>query len=681
MGDIEKREITLESLSDEWDLARNQQISIYAWPKKRKAWWICKLNHSWQQPLVNRLRGYGCLFCSNKRVLEGFNDLQTKLPELAAEWHPVMNGDLTPKDVVTGSKKTVWWRCGKGHDWQAQIARRSAGSGCLICANKLVVPGVNDLATTNPQLAAEWDHENNPGLSPNTIAEGSARKVNWVCGEGHRFQSSPNNRSRSKLGMSVCPVCGREYLVSGVNDLETLFPALAKEWNTEKNGKDASMVLPGSASKAWWKCGLGHEWEVQIFNRTNTGTGCPYCKKTKILPGFNDLATTHPELVSEWDFSKNSVSPSEITSGSQLKISWMCGSGHSWVTTPAARTGRKTSCPYCTGQQTLPGFNDLATTHPEIAAQIDPGLNSGISGVDVTAGSAKVLNWRCELGHVTRKSVVFRVKTARCSVCSNYQVLKGFNDLASVCPHLVKEVDWAKNPGFDPESVTAFSYKSIWWLCPVNHSYKAAIRNRAQNGSGCGYCSGQKVLVGFNDLETKLPDIAKRWHYEKNNGLLPSNVTPFSGKRVWWLCEQGHEWTSVVANISAGTGCPGCAAKGFDQSKPGLVYVIEHAGFLAKKIGITNVGIKTQRLKAFQESGWTRIAEFVFEDGRHALKLETEMLRWIRGDLGLPPYLSKQDMRSTSGWSETFSSEALSTQALIQKVQEQIQILGLGDQD
>jgi hypothetical protein len=94
-------------------------------------------------------------------------------------------------------------------------------------------------------------------------------------------------------------------------------------------------------------------------------------------------------------------------------------------------------------------------------------------------------------------------------------------------------------------------------------------------------------------------------------------------------------------------------------------------------LGITNVGVKTQRLKLFRESGWTRIAEFVFEDGRHALTLETEMLRWIRRDLGLPPYLSKQDMGSKSGWSETFSSEALTTQALLQKVEEQIQTLGL----
>lgn len=122
--------------------------------------------------------------------IKGENDLGTVRPDLAAEWHPHKNGDLTPGDVTLGSSKKVWWQCSEGHEWEAKIAYRSRGMGCPYCAGKTVLPGYTDLATVNPQLAAEWHPHKNGDLMPTDVTPGSGRRVWWRCSVcGHEWEA------------------------------------------------------------------------------------------------------------------------------------------------------------------------------------------------------------------------------------------------------------------------------------------------------------------------------------------------------------------------------------------------------------------------------------------------------------------------------------------------------------
>jgi len=125
-------------------------------------------------------------------------------PELVKEWHPAKNGKLTPNDVAPKSNKKIWWKCAKGHDWEAKISNRSAlGRGCPVCANKIVVEGVNDLGTTHPQLAKEWHPTKNGNLTPKNITHGSGRKVWWLCSIRHEYQATILHRSSG----TNCPDC------------------------------------------------------------------------------------------------------------------------------------------------------------------------------------------------------------------------------------------------------------------------------------------------------------------------------------------------------------------------------------------------------------------------------------------------------------------------------------------
>ena len=83
-------------------------------------------------------RGDGCPYCANRKVLPGFNDLATLDPAVAKEWHPTLNGALTPEMVTVGSHRKVWWQCTCGHVWKAAIYPRTGKQrcGCPVCAGK-----------------------------------------------------------------------------------------------------------------------------------------------------------------------------------------------------------------------------------------------------------------------------------------------------------------------------------------------------------------------------------------------------------------------------------------------------------------------------------------------------------------------------------------------------------------
>ena len=120
---------------------------------------------------------------------------------------------------------------------------------------------------------------------------------------------------------------------------------------------------------------------------------------------------------------------------------------------------------------------------------------------------------------------------------------------------LMAEWDWEKNDELKlyPQTLTLGSGKRAWWKCSKGHGYQAMIYDR-NNGKGCPYCAGKKVLKGYNDLQTVNPSLAEDWSYKKNGNLKPEDFTANSGKKVWWRCSQGHEWQATVHNRNCGKG-------------------------------------------------------------------------------------------------------------------------------
>jgi len=263
-------------LLSQWDFEKNTDINPdeITLGSNIKVWWVCPRGHNWRICPNLRNQGNGCVYCANKKVLSGYNDLATSRPDLAAQWDHSKNGALKPEDVLPGTPRKVWWICQKGHSWETPVsARTSGGRNCPYCSGQRVIPGINDLATLYPDLAREWNYEKNNGLLPTEVMPGSQKKVWWLCGKGHQWQAVIH--SRRSHG---CPVCSGRKVEKGKNDLLTILPETASEWDYEKNnGLTPGDVCVRSNRHFWWICKKGHKWKATPADRY-AGYGCPFCK-------------------------------------------------------------------------------------------------------------------------------------------------------------------------------------------------------------------------------------------------------------------------------------------------------------------------------------------------------------------------------------------------------------------
>ncbi len=198
-----------------------------------------------------------------------------------------------------------------------------------------------------PDLLLEWDGAANQGTPFFSLAANSKKKLSWVCPKGHRYEA----KVYARLAGDGCPYCSGKKVLPGFNDLCTTDPALAAQWDSEKNTLQPTQVNRGSHKKIWWRCELGHSYEAEPYARAR-GNGCPYCAGRRVLTGFNDLATTHPKVAAQWAYELNGgVTPKTVSKGSNQKFWWHCSEGHYWQAAVFSRTRKRASdCPVCAGQ-------------------------------------------------------------------------------------------------------------------------------------------------------------------------------------------------------------------------------------------------------------------------------------------------------------------------------------------
>jgi hypothetical protein len=546
------------------------------------------------------------------------------------------------------------------------------------------------LSVTHPELAKEAD-----GWDPSLVTAGSGLRVTWRCQKDHTWESVVYSRAGSTP--KNCPVCSNKKILVGYNDILTTHSELAKELQ----GIDPTTIHAGSSLKLAWECPFGHIYQASPVNRTRGKTGCPVCSGNQILIGFNDLATTHPELAQQafgW-------SPESVSRGSTKKRKWKCAAGHTWEISPNARTRKDTgtNCPICSNQKLLVGFNDLKTINPELALQafnwnpesviagtsqkrkwicakdhiwessvqsrskegigcpicsnksVLPGFNDlattnpvlasqahGWDPTTVTEGSSKSREWKCELGHLWVAGIGARNgQSAGCPYCSNQKIFVGYNDFQTTHPELAKEAD-----GWDPTKYNAGSLKRVSWICPIGHNYKSIIRDRGRRLTNCPICVGRIVLEGFNDLATLNPILAN-----EANGWDPKTVTASSQKKRSWKCDQDHTWMATVANRNFGRGCPTCAKTGFNPNKEAFLYLLSHSQWEMFQIGITNV--PDLRIASHKFLGWELLELRGPMDGHLTQQWETAILRMLKAngaDLSNSKIAGKFD-----GYSEAWS--------------------------
>lgn len=496
-----------------------------------------------------------------------------------------------------------------------------------------------------PSLLKEWNWNKNDNISPYTIGAGSSKKIWWKCCVcGYEWEATPNSRSSSKP--CGCPKCGIKKLVKhnlekrveNVGSLASCYPFLLEEWDYKKNTLDPTAIPPQTGRKVWWICKkCGYSWNAFIQSRTKGGTGCPECGKKKAretaaknkLKFYGSLAKTNPELLKEWDYALNNISPDSISWHYSKKVHWICLKGHKFESAPNRRVGLGKGCPIC-ARESGTSFPEQAiyfyinsivpseTRYLHKGVEIDvfiPSLQVGIEYDGIyfhnSMNSAKKEAKKNKILEADGIRLIRIKESTECKVIDdticivptkNYDYLKNAinifvdkiglgaeididpirdrmqiieqyvinekkNSIVQKNPNVAKQWDYQKNGTIKPEYIRASSNQKFWWKCEKGHSWAASVYSRAI-GNGCPCCSGKTLVLGENDLLSQDPKLAKEWNAQKNGDLTPDMVTIRNGKSVWWKCPKcGHEWKTSVAHRSEGKGCPVCGRQKCNQSR------------------------------------------------------------------------------------------------------------------
>ena len=476
------------------------------------------------------------------------NNLFNANPNLSKEWHPTKNGTRTPYDVTPNSSLKVWWKGSCGHEWEAQIKSRNNGRGCPFCSGRFVLTGFNDIATTNPEIIKEWDFEKNIDVTPETISANSHKKIWLKCGNGHSWETSPNKRIGLNRG---CPYCSHNpRVLPGYNDLETVFPELAKEWNYDKNDLSPREVTSSSNKKVWWKCPKGHEWRTSVNHRAD-GSGCPICSKgaQSSFPEqavFYYVKKAYPDAIHRYkDIFINRRMELDIYIPS-LKIGIEYdGEVYHRGKTKLKQDNEKTKI--C--RSSLIRLIRIKENPQSDEAEADVNISARDGLQTALLDLCKYLP-KIERVDIERDSDIIR---------SDYLSSLGEKSLLMKNPELCKEWNYERNET-TPDMFLPGSNIVVWWKCQLGHEWMSAIYER-NKGEGCPYCSNNKVLSGFNDLFSVRPDLMNEWHPTKNSDLDPKQILPGSGIKAWWKCKYGHEWYSEISSRNKGAGCPQCGIR------------------------------------------------------------------------------------------------------------------------
>lgn len=286
-------------------------------------------------------------------------------------------------------------------------------------------------------------------------------------------------------------------LVSGINDLKSLYPLLAAEYSKD-NIQPLESVFAKSNKKYVWDGPCGHSWTDSPNHRTS-GRGCPICSGRQLLVGFNDFATKKPELAKHFSASSKN-SPNEILASSTKEITVAC---------PRCGDERnmaayKLTSPFCRGcgqkRAKIKYERSLAALRPEIATLVSK--KSPYTASEVSEFSVKKLLWDCQAGHTYPMAVNNKTfGNQGCPVCNNQMVISGINDFKTLYPDLAAIV--SPNSLIRPETVGATGNKKLLFECESDHQWEAGVKNVVK-GSRCGRCSyisgaskGEKELANF----------------------------------------------------------------------------------------------------------------------------------------------------------------------------------------
>lgn len=474
------------------------------------------------------------------------NRLTIIKPNISIDWNYDKNINKKPEDYSYGTQKVVWWKCHIcKNEWSSTIYQRTNhDSGCPYC-NKKRVCNETSLQTLRPDIAKDWNKEKN-NLMPSDVMSKSNKKAWWVCSKGHEWESTISNRTALNRG---CPYCTNQK-INNENSLVTINPTLSLEWHPIKNGDlIPSQVSGGSDKKIWWICKNNnkHIWKATIHSRNKKNTGCPHCySRTSLLELRIYTELKHFFKSSKHRYIIFNQECDVFIENLKLGIEYDGIYYHS-ITNKEKKDLIKNNIltqnninllrvrDY--GMQKISKNDIIIDKKYEIVDVVISILGYITSNYNLSNAIFKKIEQYKKNRQLINEKLFIQLQDL---LVGNADPGKSFGDLYS---HLLLEWNYDKNGTLNPQKLSPYSNKYVWWKCYKNHIWLDSIAHRADKkvNRNCPYCSNHRICKD-NCLQTKYPELAKEWHPIKNRELKPTDIMGGSGKKVWWLCANNHCW-------------------------------------------------------------------------------------------------------------------------------------------
>lgn len=525
----------------------------------------------------------------HRKASKSYN-FETVFPDKAKYWHPTKNS-CSPSDVTPYSRYVAWWLCENGHEFKNIIKRISRKNsqkiGCSFCSGHKIGYG-NDFETfckenNKDNLLREWSSKNK--FSPSTVTPHTLKKAKWVCSDcGHKWEAIIRNRTRG-YGCNKCAMKNRSIGFSEKirlakfnpnKSLAVVKPSVAQEWHPTRNDKSTpETVSYGSKLKAWWKCAKGHEWDAVISSRTNLAAQCPICNpqssviEFRVYTELKKVFLKH-EIIHRYrrgNFAEIDIFIPGLNIGIEVD------GGYYHTNKLANDEAKNKSCIeegvqlFRLRDESLKLLSETDTVFSQENADSHPAL---VVADMLTQIRKYYVN---ELDDETREKINHYIS---CKVLVNddyfkrhWSKSKPYQNLETNPPKFMSEWVYAEN--LDPSFFSKGSHYKAKWQCEqCGKIYEKSIKER-KRGRTCPICYPSRLSKIVKDallkrngsLAERYPNVAVEWHPKRNNGTSPSDVTPGTGEKYWWICGVcKYEWETSPhsrTHSKGERGCPKCS--------------------------------------------------------------------------------------------------------------------------
>jgi len=553
-----------------FDFEKNREIDVYKLKTTSvtKIFWKCPTcSHEWENKLRAALSWQnekncafkGCPVCESKRGI-----YISEVPRLIKIWDFEENikENLNPDFLKISSPLKAKWKCQKcEYRWTGSInSRYRSKISCPVCdgKKKIAVKGKSDILTLCPELNDQFDLDNNPDIDIYSLVFGSHVKIAWKCNIcGYKWSSKIKHRvkklSENRYEARGCPSCS-----SRINKKRTFaqeYPELAEIHIDSLSGHSLADVHGKDSNfrTEYWRCkdcGEIFQSSVQsmIQSYKKGYSGCPYCSHIKVREG-RSFGKLHPDLICEYD-DKNEIDIFSVFPNSKKSVIWICKNDptHVWTATFALRHCGGGECPVCNHNYPIKGINTFSDIYPDL---VPLWCNKNNRKPDnVFFDSCLWFYWICpdckaEFGAYIKDIVDGK---NNCPYCNNRRVLSGVNSLAGTHPEIARH--WSPDNDDLPDNYFPTSSVYKLWICPTcKGEFSTSIRNMVTETDNCPYCSGRKVLPGYNSFAVKHPKLLEELDFINSYSIAdPDELSENSNVKLWWICEQGHKYPMSPAD-------------------------------------------------------------------------------------------------------------------------------------